>query len=97
MVFVKKHNRKWRVSINIFDPNRVFPNDSFLFPRIDQLVDSISGHELLTFMDAYSGYNQNLLQAWTPLRRGSNPNVWVILFEPQGVHHMPYLKRLNVK
>ena len=26
--------------------------------RIDQLVDATSGHELLTFMDAFSGYNQ---------------------------------------
>ena len=25
---------------------------------IDQLVDSTTGHELLSFMDAYSGYNQ---------------------------------------
>ena len=31
---------------------------SFPLPRIDQLVDATSGHELLTFMDAYSGYNQ---------------------------------------
>ena len=27
-------------------------------PRIDQLVDATAGHELLSFMDAYSGYNQ---------------------------------------
>ncbi|XP_022891925.1 uncharacterized protein LOC111406782 [Olea europaea var. sylvestris] len=34
------------------------PKDSFPLPRIDQLVDSTVGHELLSFMDAYSGYNQ---------------------------------------
>ena len=27
-------------------------------PRINQLVDATTGHELLSFMDAYSGYNQ---------------------------------------
>ena len=27
-------------------------------PRIDQLVDATAGHEMLSFMDAYSGYNQ---------------------------------------
>jgi len=27
-------------------------------PRVDLLVDSTAGHELLTFMDAFSGYNQ---------------------------------------
>ena len=32
--------------------------DSYLLPRIDQLVDSITSHKLLNFMDAFSGYNQ---------------------------------------
>jgi len=32
--------------------------DCFLLPRIDQLVDGTTGHKLLSFMDAYSGYNQ---------------------------------------
>jgi hypothetical protein len=32
--------------------------DSFPLPRIDLLVDSTFGHELLSFMDAFSGYNQ---------------------------------------
>ena len=27
-------------------------------PKIDQLMDSMVGHKLLTFMDAFSGYNQ---------------------------------------
>ncbi|RDX68562.1 hypothetical protein CR513_52435, partial [Mucuna pruriens] len=27
-------------------------------PSIDRLVDGASGHSLLSFMDAYSGYNQ---------------------------------------
>ena len=27
-------------------------------PRIDQLVDATAGHEILSFMDAYLGYNQ---------------------------------------
>ena len=27
-------------------------------PRIDQLVDSTAGYRLLSFMDAFSGYNQ---------------------------------------
>jgi len=26
--------------------------------RIDQLIEATTGHELLSFMDAYSGYNQ---------------------------------------
>ena len=38
--------------------NKACPKDSYPLPRIDQLVDATSGHELLTFMDAFSGYNQ---------------------------------------
>ena len=38
--------------------NKVCPKDSYPLPRIDQLVDVTSGHKLLTFMDAFSGYNQ---------------------------------------
>lgn len=38
--------------------NRACPKDSFPLPQIDQLVDSPSGHEVLSFLDAYSGYNQ---------------------------------------
>ena len=40
------------------DLNKACPKDSFPLPRIDQLVDSTVGHKLLTFMDAFSGYNQ---------------------------------------
>ena len=44
--------------MNFTDLNKASPKDSFLLPRIDQLVDATAGHELLSFMDAYSGYNQ---------------------------------------
>ena len=40
------------------DLNKACPKDSFPLPRIDQLMDSTTGHKLLTFMDAFSGYNQ---------------------------------------
>ena len=44
--------------VDFMDLNRACSKDSFPLPRIDQLVDSIAGHKLLTFMDAFSGYNQ---------------------------------------
>jgi hypothetical protein len=58
VVLVKKTTGKWRMCVDFTDLNKAFPKDSFLLPRIDLLVDSTSGHELLTFMDAFSGYNQ---------------------------------------
>ncbi|XP_058106349.1 uncharacterized protein LOC131249561 [Magnolia sinica] len=58
VILVKKSNRKWWVCVNYTDMNKACPTDSFLLPRIDQLVNNTAGHELLSFMDAYSGYNQ---------------------------------------
>ena len=44
--------------VDFTDLNRACPKDSFLLPRINQLVDSTTGHKLLIFMDAFSRYNQ---------------------------------------
>ncbi|XP_022888168.1 uncharacterized protein LOC111403774 [Olea europaea var. sylvestris] len=57
-VLVKKSSGKWRVCVDFTNLNKACPKDSFPLPRIDQLVNSTAGHELLSFMDAYSGYNQ---------------------------------------
>lgn len=57
LVLVKKSNCIWRVCIDFSNLNQVCPKDSFPLPRIDQLVESTAGHELLSFMDD-SGYNQ---------------------------------------
>ena len=53
-----KANGKWRICVDFTDLNKACLKDSFPLPRIDQLVDSPAGHKLLTFMDAFSGYNQ---------------------------------------
>ena len=38
--------------------NKACPKDSYPLPRIDTLVDSTTRHQLLSFMDTFSGYNQ---------------------------------------
>ena len=58
VVLVKKANGEWRLCIDFTDINRACPKDSFPLPRIDLRVDATAGHELLSFMDAFSGYNQ---------------------------------------
>ena len=40
------------------DLNKACPKDSYPLPRVDVLVDSTARHQLLSFMDAFSGYNQ---------------------------------------
>ena len=57
VVLVKKANGKWRMCVDFTYLNKACPKDSFPLPRIDQLVDSTAEHKLLTFMDAFSGYN----------------------------------------
>ena len=58
VVMVKKANGKWRICVDIMDLNRACSKDSYPLPRIDFLVDLIAGHQLLSFMDAFFGYNQ---------------------------------------
>ena len=58
VVMVKKSSGKWRMCVDFTDLNRACSKDSYPLPRIDTLVDSTARHELLSFMDAFSGYNQ---------------------------------------
>ena len=57
VLLIKKVNGKWRLYIDFTDVNRACPKDSFPLPRIDLIVDTTTGHELLSFMDAFSSYN----------------------------------------
>ena len=58
VVLVKKANDKWRLCIDFTDINRACSKDSFPLLRIDLIVYATTDHELLSFMDAFSGYNQ---------------------------------------
>lgn len=57
VVLVKKANGKRQMCIDFTNLNKACPKDSYSLPRIDQLVDAIVGHELLSFMNT-SRYNQ---------------------------------------
>ncbi|KAL0319705.1 UNVERIFIED_CONTAM: hypothetical protein Sradi_5232000 [Sesamum radiatum] len=54
---------KWRMCIDLRDLNKACPKDFYSLPRIDQLVGSTSGCELLSMMDALQGYHQKMLVA----------------------------------
>jgi hypothetical protein len=58
VILVQKSSGKWRMCVDFTDLNKECPKDSFPLSRMDVLIDSTSGHELLSFMDAFSGYNQ---------------------------------------
>ena len=44
--------------LDFTDLNKACWKDNYLLPYINLLVDSTVGHQLLSFMDAFSGYNQ---------------------------------------
>ncbi|KAM2040080.1 hypothetical protein ACFX16_034059 [Malus domestica] len=70
IVLVKKNPTKeslllqkvlWRMCVDYTDLNKGCLKDNFPLPLIDRFIDSTAGCELLSFMDAYSGYNQILM------------------------------------
>jgi hypothetical protein len=44
--------------VDYTDLNKHCPKDPFGLPRIDQVIDSTVGCDLLCFLDCYSGYHQ---------------------------------------
>jgi hypothetical protein len=57
-VLVLKKNNTWRMCIDYTGLNKACPKDPFTLPHIDQVIDSIAGCDLLSFLDAYLGYHQ---------------------------------------
>ena len=58
VVMVKRTNRKWRMCVDFTNLNKAFPKDSYPLPQVYVLVNSTAQHQLLSFMDAFSSYNQ---------------------------------------
>src|SRR4051812_47584493 len=58
MLVPKKDTDILRMCVDFMALNKHFPKEHFPLPRIDQIIDSTTGCEQLSFLDAYSGYNQ---------------------------------------
>ncbi|PKA56186.1 RNA-directed DNA polymerase like [Apostasia shenzhenica] len=55
---VKKANGKWRMCVDFRTLNQACPKDTYPLPRIDTMVDRTVGYEVMSFLDAFSGYHQ---------------------------------------
>jgi hypothetical protein len=44
--------------VDYTDLNKAYRKDPFGLPQIDQVVYSMTGYNLLSFLDYYSGYHQ---------------------------------------
>ena len=58
LVIVPKKNGKWVVCVDYRVLNKATQKDHFPLPFIDQVLDSLSGKKLFSFLDGFSGYNQ---------------------------------------
>ena len=43
--------------VDFTDLNKAYPKDNYPLPWIDTVVDSTARHKILSFMDAFLGYN----------------------------------------
>ena len=85
MVVVPNKEGKWRVCIDYKDLNDACPKDSFLLTRIDQIVDALAGHGMLSFLDAFSRYHQiPMYQPYAEKTSLITPT-WVLLLQRNAI------------
>jgi hypothetical protein len=58
LVMVQKKSGKGRMCIDFTRLNKACPKDNFPLPRIDKIVDSAAGCEVMSLLDCFSGYHQ---------------------------------------
>lgn len=57
-MLVKKALEKWIMCFDYIDLIHACPKDLYPLPTIDKRIDNSIRYKLLSFMDAYSSYNQ---------------------------------------
>jgi len=58
VVMVTKPNGNWRMCVDYRNLNIACSKDTYPLPNIDRLVDGAADRKIMSFLDAYSGYNQ---------------------------------------
>ncbi|PKA52966.1 RNA-directed DNA polymerase like [Apostasia shenzhenica] len=58
VVMVRKANGKWRMCVDFRTLNQACPKDTYPLPRFDMMIDRTFGYEVMSFLDAFSGYHQ---------------------------------------
>eukprot|EP00253_Pinus_taeda_P020727 PITA_20727 len=61
MVPVRKKNGDIRICIDFRNLNKASLKDNFPLPTMEQILQSVVGSELMSFLDGFSGYNQILV------------------------------------
>jgi hypothetical protein len=71
----KKNSNEWRMCVDYTDLNKHCPKDPFVLPRIDQVIDSTAGCDLLCFLDATPGTTRSQLRKKTRRILCSSPRL----------------------
>jgi hypothetical protein len=58
VVMVQKKSKKWWMCTDFTDLNKCCPKDDFPLARIDKIVDSVAGCEMMALFYYFSGYHQ---------------------------------------
>jgi hypothetical protein len=77
---VQKKNRKWRMCIDFTNLNKACPKDNFPLPRIDKIVDSVAGCEVMSLLDCFLGYQQIYMKKEDKAKT-SRPSTHIVLCE----------------
>uniref|UniRef100_A0A151UEW0 Transposon Ty3-I Gag-Pol polyprotein n=1 Tax=Cajanus cajan TaxID=3821 RepID=A0A151UEW0_CAJCA len=99
IVPVIKKNGKMRVCIDFRDLNAATPKDAYPMPIGETMIDAVTGNEILSLLDGYSGYNQIYIAkndvSKTAFRcpGALGTYEWVVM--PFGVINGKYLKKFH--
>ena len=63
MVLVKKKDQSLRFCVDYHHLNALTKKDVFPLPRIDDMLDQLSGMRIFSTLDAHSGYWQTRMEA----------------------------------
>jgi hypothetical protein len=58
IVMVRKKNGKWWLCLDFTDLNKWSPKDDFPLARIDQIINSANGCDIIALLDYFWGYHQ---------------------------------------
>jgi hypothetical protein len=86
-VVIPKKNGKLKVCVDFRKLNTITKEDLYPLPFTDGIINTDVGHEVYTFLDTFSGYNQILItpkyQHKTAFVTDRGAFVWVVM--PFGV------------
>jgi hypothetical protein len=84
MVMVPKKNGKWKMCRDFMNLNKACPNNDYLLPRIDTLVDAATGSEMMSMLDCFFGYRQIWIKKSDEDKTSSHPLQHILLRQDAG-------------